>query len=47
MIEDGETIADERKVKDMIERFWGDATYRDKKEFVDGGMKNEVIIIRI
>ena len=49
MNEEGETIADEKKVKDMIENFWGDifclkgnATYGVKKELVDDGMKNEV-----
>ena len=49
MNEDGEKIADGKKVKDMIENFWGDlfclkgnATHGVKKELVDGGMKNEV-----
>ena len=49
MNEEGETIADEEKVKDIIENFWGDlfclkgnATYGAKKELVDGGMKKEV-----
>ena len=49
MNEEGETIADEEKVKDIIENFWGDlfclkgnATYGIKKELVDGGMKKEV-----
>ena len=50
--EEGETIADEKKVKDIIENFWGDhfclkgnATYGVKKELVDGGMKKEVLSI--
>ena len=45
----GETIADEKKVNDIIENFWGalfclkgNATYGVQKELVDGGMKNEV-----
>ena len=49
MNEEGETIADEEKVKDIIENFWGDlfclkgnAIYGVKKELVDGGMKKEV-----
>ena len=49
MNEEDETIADEEKVKDIIENFWGDifclkgnATYGIKKELVDGGMKKEV-----
>ena len=49
MNEEGETIADEKKVKDIIEIFWDDlfclkgkATYGVKKELVGGGMKNEV-----
>ena len=49
MNEEGETIADEEKVKDIIENFWGDlfclkgnATYGVKKELANGGMKKEV-----
>ena len=49
MNEEGETIADEKKVNDIIEKFWGDffclkgnATYGVKKELVGGGMKKEV-----
>ena len=49
MNEEGETIADEEKVKDIIENFWGDlfclkgnAIYGVEKELVDGGMKKEV-----
>ena len=49
MNEEGETIAGEEKVKNIIENFWGDlfclkgnATYGVKKELVDGGMKKEV-----
>ena len=49
MNEEGETIADKKKVKDIIENFWGvlfclkwNATYGVKKELLDGGMKNEV-----
>ena len=49
MNEEGETIADEEKVKDIIENFWGDlfclkgnATYGVKKELVGGRMKKEV-----
>ena len=50
MNEEGETIADEEKIKDMIENFWvvffclkGNTTYYGvKKELVDGGMKKEV-----
>ena len=49
MNEEGETIANEEKVKDIIENLWGDlfclkgnATYGVKKEHVDGGMKIEV-----
>ena len=45
----GETIADEEKIKDIIENLWGDllclkgnATEGVKKELVDGGIKNEV-----
>ena len=45
--DDGETIDDERIIKAMIEKFWGDlfcmigdATHGSKKEIVDGGMKN-------
>ena len=44
--EDGETIDDEREVKEMIEKFWGDpfcvggkAKYGIMKEILDGGMK--------
>ena len=51
---DGETIADKKKVKDMIKQFLGDlfrfqgnATYGVKKELVDGGMKYGVLMIRI
>ena len=46
MNEEGETIADEEKVKDIIENFLGDlvclkgnAIYGVNKELVDGGMK--------
>ena len=46
---EGETIADEETVTDIIENFWGDifclkgnATYGVKKELVDGGIKKEV-----
>ena len=42
--EESETIADEEKVKDIIENFWGDlfclkenASYGVKKELVDDG----------
>ena len=49
MNEEGEIIADEEKVRDIIENFWGDllclkenVTYGVKKELVDGGMKKEV-----
>ena len=45
--DDGETIDDERMLRAMIEKFWGDllcmngdATHGSKKEIVDGGMKN-------
>ena len=45
--DDGETIDDERMLKAMIEKFWGDlfcihgdATHGSKKKIVDGGMKN-------
>ena len=45
--DDGETIDEERMLKAMIEKFWGDlfcmdgdATHGSKKEIVDGGMKN-------
>ena len=50
--DEGKTIADEKKVKDMIVNFWGDvfclkgnATYGVKKGLVDCGMKNEVCSI--
>ena len=49
MNEEGETIAGEKKGKDMVEIFWmiffclkENVTYAVKKELVDGGMKNEV-----
>ena len=49
MNEEGETIADEEKVKVIIENFWGDlfclkgnATYGVKKELVDGGMEKSM-----
>ena len=49
MNEEGETKADEEKVKVIIENLWGDlfclkgnATYGVKKELVHGGMKKEV-----
>ena len=45
--DDDETIDDERILKAMIDKFWGDllcmngdATHGSKKEIVDGGMKN-------
>ena len=54
MNEEGETIADEEKVKDIIENFWsdlfclkGNATYGVKKELVDGGMEKEVWSINV
>ena len=44
---DGETIDDEKMLKAMIEKFWGDlfcingdATHGSKKEIVERGMKN-------
>ena len=47
--EDGKTIAGEKKVKDLIEKCWGDlfclegnATYGVKKELLNGAMKNQV-----
>ena len=47
--DDGETIDDERMLKAMIEKFWGDlfcmngdATHGSEKEIVDGVMKNRV-----
>ena len=55
MNEEGETIADEEKVKKInyiIENLWGvlfclkgNATYGVRKELVDGGTKNEVYSI--
>ena len=39
--DDSETIDDERMLKAMIEKSWGDL-HGSKKEIIDGGMKNRV-----